>query len=144
MQRGEEGQLRVVSYLSKALTDAQKAYGVHERELFALLYCLDAELASNVWSSTEIRNRAITQVQSQLFLGNLRLANTELSKSFRALASTSRPLAGSRHQTSPSCLSLLRPQNELLVTEDAEGHLTTSPEHSPKAQGHTAIAAHHP
>ena len=41
MQRGDEGKLRVVSYLSKALTEAQKAYGVHERELLALLYCLE-------------------------------------------------------------------------------------------------------
>ena len=42
MQRDKESKLRVVSYLSKALTEAQKAYGVHERELLALLYCLEA------------------------------------------------------------------------------------------------------
>ena len=55
-----------------------------EAKAFVNKLARHAELASNVWSSTEIRNRAITQVQSQLFLGNLRLANTELSKSFRA------------------------------------------------------------
>jgi hypothetical protein len=59
LQRNNSGDLQVISYLSKALTDVQKNYAHHEREALSVIYALETWRTyvtgskTTVWTDSE-------------------------------------------------------------------------------------------